>query len=145
MKLASHSSSLTDAQEQIAAVIRKRLETSGTNPVEMAFIMNEVQSKVPGSSVADLREVINYLAQSKEAVRVSPELLLSTAGLRRAARTVLNHLSKNMTMTVGTARDLLRSSRRFVVPTLEYLDRVGITRREGDVRVRGASGLEELE
>jgi len=145
LRLASHSSSLTDAQEQIAAVIRKRLETSGTNPVEIAFITNEVQSKVPGSMVADLREVINYLVQSKEAVRVSPELLLSTAGLTRVARTVIDHLSKTTTMTVGTARDLLKSSRRFVVPTLEYLDRVGITRREGDIRVRGASGLEELE
>jgi len=145
LRLASHSSSLTAAQEQIAAVIRKRLETAGTNPVDMTFITNEVQNEVPNSSVGDLREVINYLSQTKETVRISPDLILSTAGLRRVARTVLNHLSKNTTMAVGTARDLLRSSRRFVVPTLEYLDRIGITRREGDVRVRGPAELKELE
>ncbi|MBN2207726.1 MAG: selenocysteine-specific translation elongation factor [Candidatus Coatesbacteria bacterium] len=145
LRLASHSSSLTDRQNQIGAVVRKRLETSGVNPVETAVILNEAQSEIPGASAADVREVINYLVQSKEAVRISPEFLLSTAGLESIARTVANHLSKNKTMTVGTARDILKSSRRFVVPVLEYLDRVGITRREGDVRVRGASGLESLE
>lgn len=145
LRLASHSSSLTDAQERVARVVRSRLETAGTNPVDAGFILSEVQGKVPGSSVGDLREVINYLVQSGDAVRVSPELLLSADGIGRVARMIEGYLSRNQTMTVGTARDLLKSSRRFVVPILEYLDRVGITRRDGDIRVRGASGLEALE
>ena len=111
----------------------------------MGFIQSEVMGNVSGSTVGDLREVINYLVQSKDVVRISPELLLSTAGLRQVAKIVLGHLSGSQTMTVAIARDILRSSRRFVVPILEYLDRVGITRREGDVRVRGAAEMEELE
>ncbi|HUT04041.1 MAG TPA: selenocysteine-specific translation elongation factor [bacterium] len=144
LRLASHSSSLSAEQEQIADLLRRRLEISGTNPVEMGFALNEVQGKVAGATPGVFREVINYLVQSKNAVRVSPELLLSTDGLSRVAKTILDHLATHKTMTVATARDLLKSSRRFVVPVLEYLDRLGITRREGDVRIRGAGNLADL-
>ena len=31
-------------------------------------------------------------------------------------------------------RDLLGTTRKYAVPLCEYLDRVGVTRREGDLR-----------
>ena len=34
-------------------------------------------------------------------------------------------------------RDLLGTTRKYAVPFGEYLDRVGVTRREGDVRRLG--------
>ncbi|MCS6949915.1 MAG: SelB C-terminal domain-containing protein, partial [bacterium] len=37
--------------------------------------------------------------------------------------------------SVGEFRDLTGSSRKFVVPLLEYFDSVRLTRRVGDVRV----------
>ena len=48
------------------------------------------------------------------------------------------------TLSVGDVRELLGSSRKYVVPLLEQFDREGFTRRRGDVRVAGprlASGL----
>lgn len=45
-------------------------------------------------------------------------------------------------LTVGDARDLLDSSRRYVLPLLKHLDATGVTRRRGDVRIAGPrSGL----
>jgi selenocysteine-specific elongation factor len=38
---------------------------------------------------------------------------------------------------VADARELLGSSRKFVVPLLERFDREGFTRRRGDVRIGG--------
>ena len=40
-------------------------------------------------------------------------------------------------ITVGDARELLGSTRKFVVPLLERFDREGFTRRRGDVRIAG--------
>lgn len=39
-------------------------------------------------------------------------------------------------LTVAEIRDLLSTTRKFAVPLCEYLDRVGVTRREGDLRIR---------
>jgi selenocysteine-specific elongation factor len=38
-------------------------------------------------------------------------------------------------VTVAEIRDLLGTTRKYAVPFCEYLDRVGVTRREGDLRV----------
>jgi selenocysteine-specific elongation factor len=37
-------------------------------------------------------------------------------------------------MTVAEARDLLATSRKYVLPLLEHLDATGVTLREGDYR-----------
>jgi selenocysteine-specific elongation factor len=39
---------------------------------------------------------------------------------------------------VAEIRDLLGTTRKFAVPICEYLDRVGVTRRDGDLRVLAA-------
>ena len=37
-------------------------------------------------------------------------------------------------------RDLLGTTRKYAVPIGEYLDRIGLTKREGDVRRLGPAG-----
>ena len=39
-------------------------------------------------------------------------------------------------LTVAEIRDLLTTTRKFAVPLCEYLDRVGVTKREGDLRLK---------
>jgi len=36
--------------------------------------------------------------------------------------------------TVAEIRDLLGTTRKYAIPLCEYLDRVGLTRRDGDLR-----------
>jgi len=38
-------------------------------------------------------------------------------------------------LTVAEIRDLLGTTRKFAVPLCEYLDRIKVTKREGDLRV----------
>ena len=40
-------------------------------------------------------------------------------------------------MTMADLRDLLNTTRKYAVPIGEYLDRIGLTRRDGDVRRLG--------
>jgi selenocysteine-specific elongation factor len=42
-------------------------------------------------------------------------------------------------LTVAEIRDLLGTTRKFAVPLCEYLDRAGVTRREGDLRVKAGA------
>jgi selenocysteine-specific elongation factor len=37
-------------------------------------------------------------------------------------------------LTLSEIRELLNTTRKYAVPTCEYLDRIGFTRREGDLR-----------
>jgi selenocysteine-specific elongation factor len=47
---------------------------------------------------------------------------------------VRNRLLDGKGLMVADIRDILATTRKFAVPLCEYLDRAGITRREGDLR-----------
>jgi len=50
---------------------------------------------------------------------------------------VIECLSVGSAMTMADLRNLLGTTRKYAVPIGEYLDRIGLTRREGDVRKLG--------
>ena len=51
-------------------------------------------------------------------------------------------LAERGTITVSDVRDVLGSSRKYVLPIVGWLDRTGVTRRRGDDRIPGpTSGL----
>jgi selenocysteine-specific elongation factor len=54
-----------------------------------------------------------------------------------AVERVIAYLREHQTITAAEARDLLGTTRKYVVPLLEHLDERRITRRLGDQRVLG--------
>jgi selenocysteine-specific elongation factor len=51
-------------------------------------------------------------------------------------RSIISHaLENNKAMTVAEIRDLLKTSRKYAVPFCEHLDKIGLTKREGDLRL----------
>ncbi|MEX1006852.1 MAG: selenocysteine-specific translation elongation factor [Acidimicrobiia bacterium] len=64
-------------------------------------------------------------------------IVFTASAVDRARELVRERLGAHGTISVGDARDLLDSSRKYVVPLLEHFDREGVTRRRGDVRIPG--------
>ena len=50
-------------------------------------------------------------------------------------RRIVEHLKSEGSITVGEARTMFDTSRKYVLPLLEYMDQQQITRRSGDERV----------
>jgi selenocysteine-specific elongation factor len=64
-------------------------------------------------------------------------IMFTSSAVDRARALVAGQLARRGTISVADARDLLGSSRKYVVPLLEQFDREGLTRRRGDARVPG--------
>jgi selenocysteine-specific elongation factor len=79
--------------------------------------------------------LVQYLVQQGLAVRLDDETMLAAGAYREALATIQEHLKREGKITVAQARDLLGSSRRYVLPLLEYLDAQRVTRRLGDDRI----------
>jgi selenocysteine-specific elongation factor len=89
-------------------------------------------------------EVAAALIDQGTLVKVSDTVLFSREAYDEAIRRVLAHLRAHETVTVAEARDLLGTSRKYMLALLEHLDERHITRRQGDDRVLGpAAGREE--
>ncbi len=64
-------------------------------------------------------------------------IVFTSDAIGRARALLRPALVDGGSITVSDARELLGSSRKFVVPLLERFDREGFTRRRGDVRISG--------
>lgn len=113
---------------ELAARIRELL---GRNP-----LMPEDPRKLPEATGDRERynEVITYLKEREE-IMILDELVFLKSAIEHAKQVVIEEIGKNGKIEIRTARELLESSRKYVVPILEYLDREMVTKRSGDVRI----------
>jgi selenocysteine-specific elongation factor len=79
-------------------------------------------------------EIYNSLINQGVLVPVSSEVIFRKEDYQQLVTEVRNHLKQKGTISVAELRDHLKTSRRYVLALLEYLDDRGITVREGDVR-----------
>lgn len=79
-------------------------------------------------------DILNILAKEKNIVRISDSLYLSAASYEGMISLLKTFFSKKSEITVAEFRDLLKTSRKYALPFLEYLDSNRTTLRTGDVR-----------
>jgi selenocysteine-specific elongation factor len=77
------------------------------------------------------RAVIEAAARSGAVVQVAPDLVFTPEAVERARRVTTSAAEG---ITVSAFREELGTSRKFALPLLAYFDRIGVTRREGDLR-----------
>jgi selenocysteine-specific elongation factor len=79
-------------------------------------------------------EVYSVLVDSGRLIPVNGEVVFSREGYERMVQEVRQLLEQNGQVSAAQVRDHLNTSRKYVLGLLEYLDQVGITVREGDLR-----------
>ncbi len=126
VKLPSHSVSLSPAEEQMAQALDDLYRNMGMNAPSLDDALAQTGAT---------REILNYLLESGTLVMIDKDLALHTDVVERARSLLLDKLAEGGGITVSEFRDLIGSSRKYVVPLLEYFDAERLTRRVGDVRV----------
>ncbi len=89
-----------------------------------------------GGNAANLKDLFEVCVAEGFLVHVAGDLYLHAEADTDMRRLVKERLSQQGGgLTVAEIRDLLGTTRKYAVPLCEYLDRVGVTRREGDLRL----------
>lgn len=86
------------------------------------------------------RKVLGRMANAGRVIRLGPDLHFDAKAVDSAREKIVAYLKEYGTMLAKDARDVTGSSRKYVVPLLEYFDAQGVTRREGDIRTLGKRG-----
>ena len=79
-------------------------------------------------------ELLALLIDRQQVVKVDGSVVFSASAYRQMVDAVTRHIQDKGSITVAEARTLLDSSRKYVLPLLEYLDQQRLTRRTGDKR-----------
>jgi selenocysteine-specific elongation factor len=86
-----------------------------------------------------MSELLALLVDEGRLVDLGHGLYVDSDAEVELRRRTANRLADGSSATMAELRDLLGVTRKHAVPYAEYLDRIGLTRREGDTR-RLASG-----
>ena len=105
--------------------IEKALQEGGFTPPTIKDLTNGEKPKV---------EILESLIDNT-IVRLDADLVLHADVLKEAVQKVENHFKENEQMGLAEFRDMSGSSRKYSMAILEYLDKLGITRRVENYRV----------
>jgi selenocysteine-specific elongation factor len=81
------------------------------------------------------QDLFSALVEAGDLVKVSDEVIFRKSEFDQMKQYVETQLENRQTITVAGFRDRFTTSRKFALAFLEYLDRIKVTRRDGDVRV----------
>ena len=83
------------------------------------------------------KEAIKYIIDSGEGYKCGPDFVFLSEVWHEIVQFIKTQLEKANTLAVTDLRERFGFTRKFAIPILEEADRVRLTRREGDIRVKG--------
>jgi selenocysteine-specific elongation factor len=86
------------------------------------------------SEDGQLQQALRFLIEQGKIVELNSEIVLLRDAAEQMRIAVAEFLSKHGPATASQLRQKIGTSRRVIIPFLEYLDRVGVTQRIGDSR-----------
>lgn len=88
-----------------------------------------------GGNAANLKDLFEVCVAEGYLVCIADDIYLHIEAEAEMRRLVREKIAEGKGLTVAEIRDMLGTTRKYAVPLCEYLDRTGVTRREGDLRV----------
>lgn len=120
---------LSAAQRKLKERIVQAYRSARFQPPELSDFAQEA-----GGLAASLKDLFEVCVAEGELVHIEGEFYLHSEHEQTMRQLLREKLQGGRGLTVAEIRDLLQTTRKYAVPLCEYLDRVGFTRREGDLR-----------
>lgn len=130
LRMAQHSIRLTPRQQQIVDELILRFRQAKNSPPSVK------------ESLAQVGEELYQAALDLDLlVQVSPEVVFTRTAYDTMRSRILQALERQGEITVAQVRDMLDTSRKYVLALMEHFDAIGLTVRDGDARrLRSRSG-----
>ncbi|MCE5202807.1 MAG: selenocysteine-specific translation elongation factor [Actinomycetia bacterium] len=125
-------SSALAAEEAARAALVPLIAEQGLAPATVAELAETI-----GADPGLVRKALTKLVASGAVVRLGPDMHFDAGAVAAARQKIVDYLAEHGTILAKDARDLIGSSRKYIVPLLEYFDAQGVTKRDGDVRTLG--------
>jgi selenocysteine-specific elongation factor len=131
VRVQSHQATLTPEQEALGKKVSRLLETEGLS----APFLPDMAETLSADAVK-LKPVLNLMAQNGKAIRIKDDYFIHPDANRDLLERVERYFNTNKEMHLKDFREIAETTRKWMIPLLEYLDRTQVTMRRGDVRIR---------
>jgi len=135
--LAGHEPRLSQAERKLKSELYDQIRAGGMSPPDLSDLA--ASAGLRGSVVPDL---LALLRDEEYIVEININLYIDADSENELRRRVRERLAGGRAITMSELRDLLGTTRKYAVPIGEHLDRIGLTKREGDLRRLGPAGAQ---
>jgi selenocysteine-specific elongation factor len=126
---------LSQGERRLKSELAEAIRSGGMSPPDAAELATTAGAR--GSVVPEL---LALLRDEQRIVPIHSGLYLDADVEAELRRRVAERLADGSEISMAELRDLLGTTRKYAVPIGEYLDRIGLTQREGDLRRLGRPG-----
>jgi selenocysteine-specific elongation factor len=137
--IANNLVSLKKFSVQIDAKMQKSIDSVMECYKEDAFTPKTVKelSEDLRLPLKEIRQYAGMLASKGSLVKIDEDFYIAKEILDKGKELIKSEIIKTGPVKVGRVSELFGSSRKYVVPIMEYLDKTGFTKRNGDLRELG--------
>ena len=132
--LKGHGPKLSNAEHKILQYILERFQQDSFQPPGVEEIQQNAESRASA-----VPELVKLCVGQGELVDIGQGVLLHTQWEKELRSRIKKELLDREKMSVAEIRDLLGTTRKFAIPICEYLDRIELTKRDGDFRILASS------
>ncbi len=130
--LPGHEAKLSQGERRLKQELAEAIRAGGISPPDASEL-----AAIAGPRAAVVPDLLALLRDEQRLAEINPGLYLDADADAELRRKVRERLADGSAITMSELRDLLGTTRKYAVPIGEYLDRIGLTRREGDTRRLG--------
>lgn len=124
--LLSRKPKISSQQKILISKILKILKDNPTNPPNEKTLI---------SQIARGKEIIDFLIQEGEIIKLSEGILLESKNYDIMKNKLIDFLKINGSISIAQVRELLGISRKYIIPLLNKMDEEKITQRKENVRI----------
>jgi len=124
--LLSRKPKISSQQKALISKILKILKDNPTNPPKEKTLI---------SQIAGSKEIIDFLIQEGEIIKLSDGILLESKNYDIMKNKLIDFLKINGSISISQVRELLGISRKYIIPLLNKTDEEKITQRKENVRI----------
>ncbi len=129
VRLPEHDVTMPPGWQPHADTVLAAVRRGGLQPPNLDDLQRGYPRDVP------VRTLLNILAEQGQVIRIAEDMFFSVEAMAEVREAIRRLASTPEGITVATVRDATGSSRKYVLPLLEYFDAQKFTRRQGDARV----------
>lgn len=122
---------LSREDSEIGEAIEKLLRDAKWATPSLTELFEKLQNVPPPR----IRSVVDMLCDAGHIAMLKDEILMHKDALNEAKELLVDFVKKNGSIEPGKFRDLLQTTRKYVIPMLEYFDDIGVTVRQENKRV----------
>ena len=131
VRLTNHTIKLSEAHE----AIKQQIEEIFLNTGFATPLPEDVLGKWSGRESQIAQEVFDVLVETEGLIQVDEKVFLHPQTIDKARELIVQHIRSHGKLTLKNCRNLLQTSRKYMLPILYYFDEMGVTLRVGDDRI----------